>query len=55
MAENKFNTYVTGYGMKIYIPIESGNLDQRQAYQNFINSLSAILVKYASELKPDQT
>ena len=35
------------------VPDESNDLDQKQAYQNFINVLSAILVKYAAEIDLD--
>lgn len=37
-------------GIRINIPAEGENQDQKLAYQSFIRVLSEILIKYASEV-----
>jgi hypothetical protein len=40
---------------KVIIPESIQDSDQKLAYQEFINVLSAILMKYAAELKNNDT
>ena len=53
MADNKkFNTYVSSNGTTLNFPAGAKRdmtEEQRVCYQNFINVLAQVLVKYASE------
>lgn len=53
MADNKkFNTYVSSNGTMLNFPAGAKpdmTEEQRVCYQNFINVLAQVLVKYASE------
>ena len=58
MAENKtFKTYVSPNGTALKFPDEAGqgmDAEQRMCYQNFINVLAQILVKYAGEVQSEK-
>ncbi len=56
MTDNKnYKTYITKNGTELSCPAENEKemtAEQRVCYQNFINVLAQILVKYAAETDP---
>ena len=52
-----YKTYTMENGVEINIPVqhrEDSYMEQQQSYQNFINVLSNIVTKYATEEKEEK-
>ena len=54
-SHTEYKIYTTENGVEINVPAGSGtDIEQQQSYQNFINVLSNIVTKYATEDKVEK-